>query len=121
MKIPEIVREYVPTAGELRKLKAVGYSEISYIDRRTDGTPAGEGTEDFSLARWNGQHFIDEAGYRKVCGCVCRFVYCPTGELDKGGHRRWEYDGKVIARTVRECGIIARLRYTGQEISIRQY
>lgn len=104
----ETVREYIPTADQRRNIKATGYSEINYIDRYTDGTPAGEGTEDFSADRW-----------RKCT--ASRYIYQPTGKLDKGGHRRWECIEGITARTVRECGIIARLRYTGQEISVRQY
>ena len=41
----ETVREYVPTTDQLRNINATGYSEISYIDRHADGTPAGEGAE----------------------------------------------------------------------------
>lgn len=103
-----ITREYLPTTEQLQKIKSADYGEVNYIDRRVDGTNAGEGTEDFSFTRW-------------IKCTVRRYVYLPTGNLDKGGHRRWEYDSCIIARTVKECGIIARLRYAGKEISIRTY
>lgn len=103
-----ITREYIPTAEQLQKIETTGYGEVNYIDRRADGTNAGEGTEDFTFTRW------------RRC-VVRRYVYLPTGKLDKGGHRRWGYDSCIIAQTVKKCGIIARLRYAGQEISIRTY
>lgn len=106
----EKVRQYVPTLRQLTDIEATGYGEIDYIDRFTDGTPAGEGTEDFSWGRW-----------AAVNNRRTRSVYRPTGELDKGGHRRWERVNCITARSVRECGIIARLLYAGQEISIRKY
>lgn len=103
----EVYREYRYVQSEQHELKTNGYAAISYIDHYSDGNVL-EGTEDFTLDRWKSQ-------------TVCRAVYVPTGELDKGGHKRWEYFGSVYARTAADCGMIARMVMDGMEISIRKY
>lgn len=110
-KTPEILRQYVPTKEQLQKLRETGYGEVNYLSVLPNGgIVVGGGTEDFSLERW-----------QTVSRKYCRYVYRPTGEYDKGDHRRWAQDCRIISRSVRECGILARLLYPGQEISIRQY
>ena len=103
----KVYREYRYVMSEQHELKSNGYAAISYIDHYSDGREI-EGTEDFTTERWRDQ-------------TVCRAVYVPTGELDKGGHKRWDYFGSVYARNAEECGIIARMVMDGREISIRKY
>lgn len=108
----EIVREYHHVMSEQRKLRETGYAAITYTDHYT-GDPEvqgrkAEGTEDFSLERWNKQ-------------VVTRVVYVPTGKMNKGGKKIWEAAGSVRARNARDCGKIARAVFTGREISVRQF
>lgn len=103
----KVYREYRYVQSEQTELRANGYAAISYIDHYSDGRLL-EGTEDFTPERWDSQ-------------TVCRHVYVPTGELDNGGHTRWDYFGSVYARTAADCGMIARMVMDGREISIRKY
>ena len=103
----KVYREYRYVMSEQQELRTNGYAAISYIDHYSDGRVL-EGTEDFTPERWRDQ-------------TVCRHVYVPTGALDKGGHKRWEYFGSVYARTAEDCGMIARMVMDGREISIRKY
>lgn len=102
-----VYREYRYVLSEQHELKTNGYAAISYIDHYTDGNTL-EGTEDFTFERWKAQ-------------TVCRAVYVPTGEFDKGGHKRWEYFGSVYASTPADCNYIAHMVMDGREISIRKY
>lgn len=108
----KIYREYHIVMSEQRKLKQNEYAAISYTDHYCDSH--GEyrtvrGTEDFSLQRWN---FIRQ---------YSRVVYVPTGKVNKGGHRTWEYFGTVYANSAADACKIARLVMAGKEISIRAY
>lgn len=103
----ETTREYHFVLSEQRKLRKEGYAAITYTDHMSDGSTR-EGTEDFSLIRWKQQ----------VTG---REIYVPTGKLDKGGHRRWERFGSVFARSVKDCGKIAKKVMAGREYAVRKY
>ena len=106
----KIYREYHIVMSEQRKLKENEYAAISYTDHYCDSR--GEyrtvrGTEDFSLQRWGATKRNHRA------------VYIPTGEVNKGGHRTWEYFGTVYARSTTDACKIARLVMGDREISIR--
>ena len=103
----KILREYRPTKQQHADLYGEKrYSPVSYLDHYPDGREA-IGEEDFSLERW-----------RSV---VTRYVYLPTGNRNKGGKMIWECERKIVSRSVRECGMIARTLFKGLEISVRQY
>lgn len=107
----KVYREYHYVMSEQRKLRETGYAAITYTDHYT-GEPEIEGrkidgTEDFTLERWNKQ-------------VTRREIYQPTGKLNKGNKMIWDRTGSVYARTAADCGKIARL-VLGKEISVRQY
>lgn len=104
-------REYHIVMSEQRAIRKNGYGEISYTDHYTDNYGEYhkvEGTEDFSIERWN--------NVRRNC----RSVYVPTGRKNKGGKRTWEYFGTVYANSTKDACAIARLVMGDREISIRQ-
>ena len=108
----KVYREYHYKMSEQLAIKANGYGEITYTDHYTDSRGeymTQDGTEDFSLERWNRTKKNH------------RVVYVPTGRTNKGGKRTWEYLGTVYARTTAEACKIAHLVMKDREISIRAY
>lgn len=102
----KVLREYLITKEQRKTLVEKDYSPVNYVDYYPDGMMV-EGEEDFSVCRFNNQ--------------IERYIYMPTGEKDKGGHKRWECVRKIVSRSAKECGMIARMLFAGKEISIRQY
>lgn len=103
----KVLREYRPTKQQKADLYGEKrYSPVSYLDHYPDGRVA-IGEEDFSLQRWG--------------NVVSRYVYLPTGKRNKGGKMTWERERKIISRSARECGMIARAAFHGSEFSLRQY
>lgn len=82
------------------------YLEVPYTEYREDGTPKCTGTEDFTAERFK--------------TLVTRYIYVPTGEVNKGGHRTWTEARKITSQSTKDVRKLATILVPG-EISIRQY
>lgn len=82
------------------------YFEVPYIEYCKDGTIYNKGTEDFSLERLK----------------VIKLwrVKTPSGELNKGGHRRWDTIDNIRTLSAKDAKSIAKILYPELEIKLEK-
>lgn len=103
MKIYDIKHRNVLQTNEFGRAT---YIEVPYTEYREDGTLKCTGTEDFTAER-----------YKTL---VTRYIYTPTGKVNKGGHRTWEEAKRITSQTTADVRKLAAILVPG-EFSIRQY
>lgn len=109
MKPWETAREY----GERTVLAAddkgrATYVEYEYKEYRADGRIL-TGTEDFSIERLRS---VNMDWY---------WIWTPTGQLDKGGHRKWKCLGCIYCKNAKKARMIATIKHgLDMELQIRR-
>ncbi len=102
----EQIKRYYPTKENFKEFQEKGYSAVRFEEYNTEIDRVRHGEEDFSQERWQSWTFT-------------RFLYLPTGKLNKAGQTRWEYEAPVVCGgDVRRCKKVAKMIY-GEQVSMR--